>query len=118
MTTQSSNVEMFSEDETRSVEMQCDSSELSYANEKPEVVRKGLKTLICKLWNFKMLTLDLNEGDSKKDDGTVLRKLKQQISEKISKLFLTSSSRVLPLDLFRLVQGGKALASNSDLQLD
>ena len=65
-----------------------------------------------------MLTLDFNEAACKHDDSTVMRKLKQQISEKISKLFLTSSRQVLPCDLFRLVQGGKDLASTSDLQLD
>ena len=65
-----------------------------------------------------MLTLDFDEASCKNDDSTVLRKLKQEISEKISKLFLSSTSRVLPCELFRLVQGGKDLASTSDLQLD
>lgn len=94
------------------------------------------KTLICKLWNFKMLTLDFerdfarcssktstkcSDSSQSKEDTLLLDDLKAVIGEKIQRmLFLEGRTplKALPCDLFRLVQGGKDLGSLRDLKVD
>ena len=78
----------------------------------------SIQTIICKLWNFKTLTVDIpiycaDEFES----AEFLTYIKEQISQKIEKELL-KGSREIPCDMFRLVQGGKDLSRAENLKIE
>ena len=76
------------------------------------------KSVICKLWNFKTLTLDLNQAmlkAARQNDCDILTDLKDLICEKLATLIGKKGMR-LPYDFFRLVQSGKDLSRAVDFK--
>ena len=76
-----------------------------------------LKTLLCKLWNFQVLTVHLanTEVNNDKDPITSLQSLKELISLKLCKSSGRPATSALPAASLRLVQCGKDLASIASL---
>ena len=76
------------------------------------------RSIVCQLWNFKTVTLDVvipapphpdaalqNEKASTGESGSFLADLKDQLSTKLA----TSSKDIISPDTFRLMQNGKNL---------
>ena len=77
-----------------------------------QVHRSLPKTLICQLWNFKTLTLDLNlpaGHETTAVDEDFLSELKDLICVKLAKILRLPQQTAPAPDLFRLVQAGKNL---------
>lgn len=76
------------------------------------------KSVFCQLWNFKTLTLDLNQAmlkAARQNDCDILTDLKDLICEKLANLLGKKGMR-LPCDFFRLVQSGKDLSRAADFK--
>ena len=70
---------------------------------------RSMKTIICQLWNFKTLTLDLaNYSRKSAYEDDFLFELKDLICGKLASM-LKMPVQSVPGDLFRLVQCGKNL---------
>lgn len=106
----------------RAYKMTC-SNESEDLSEKSRQKWPSVKSVICQLWNFKTMTLDLRPEDrdeaGKLDGCSFLTDLKDLICQKIkSNLEQEHPKLCVPAQLFRLVQCGKDLAKDSDLDLD
>ena len=79
---------------------------------------KSPKTVVCQLWNFKTMTLDLGTYIGQPVyDGEFLLELKDLICNKLASMLKVPIQSV-PGDLFRLVQCGKNLTDPTNFSLE
>ena len=76
------------------------------------IMDTGIRSLICKLWNFKLITLMVKPA-SLFSAVDMLDNIKSQLCDKIDSRIDWSEKHFI-----RLVQGGKPILNSKDLNLD
>lgn len=81
------------------------------------IMDTGIRSLICKLWNFKLITLMVKPA-SLFSAVDMLDNIKSQLCDKIDSRIGVKSTAAIPQHFIRLVQGGKPILNSKDLNLD
>ena len=75
------------------------------------IMDTGNRSLICKLWNFKLITLMVKPA-SLFSTVDMLDNIKSQLCDKIDYRIGVKSTAAIPQHFIRLVQGGKPILNS------